>query len=86
MRHANKILAGLAVVIAALGIYAGAYAALVEFDSVKDFRRRNGRVIAPAYRIGGDLSRCLFTPAYEVDLLLRPNHWKSKGSWVDGPA
>jgi hypothetical protein len=73
MRHLNKLLGGLVVVIALLGSYGLAYGLMLE-DS-RPARTRALLTGRPTYRLQGDAVRILFRPAHRLDRALRPQRW-----------
>ena len=74
MRHANKVLAGLVVVIGLFGGYALAYCAMLDGSS-SQARLRQMFTGRPAYRVQTDAVRMVFRPAHRVDRILRPERW-----------
>jgi len=58
-----------------LALYVGAYSALVDVNHT--FRGEGPPYpLAPVYKIGGDVSKSVFTPVHMVDRMLRPDHWQ----------
>ena len=78
MRHANTILAALAMVAGILALYSVAYLSLVKepSDSLLDIELGpNGIVYLPRYRAGGVVAEVTFAPAHWIDRRVRPGHW-----------
>jgi len=83
MRHANKVLGIVALVLLSPAFYVGAYLGVVKIDrnqlrpcftdddGVIHFQRDQ------SYRLGGSAARAFFWPANEIDRRIRYDYWAS---------
>lgn len=69
-RRILPLLGSLAVVV---GMYAGAYYAMVECTRVPLWVGAEGAI--DSYSFGGEVSKSLFRPMNEIDAMLRPEVW-----------
>jgi hypothetical protein len=76
MKHINKILAALVVVVMLL--YPAAYSLLVEQDESGRINLNSGvSERLPHYRFGGQPAEILFAPAQQLDQrFIRPGYWR----------
>jgi hypothetical protein len=82
LRHANKVLAALAITILAGFLYGGSYLAML--IGKRQFAVQDDDPIAPTvsirsvprYRVNWSIIPTIFQPANAIDAMLRPEMWK----------